>query len=97
MNKAEFIKYLAGRIDYMSPAQVEAAVKSLITIIQDELKDNQRIEIRNFGCFEVKQLPSRNSVNPKTGESISISERRIVRFKAGKALKNLVNDSKDKE
>ena len=51
------------------------------------IQDN-RIEIRGFGSFEVKQANARNGRNPKTGEAVFVPARRKVRFKPGKMLKN---------
>ena len=54
--------------------------------------EGQRLEIRNFGVFEVKSRDARIGRNPRTGEEVPISEKKVATFKPGKALKEYVQD-----
>ena len=63
-------------------ATVQATLDNMI----DTLATTGRIELRNFGVFTVKVTAPRKARNPRTGESVMIGERRVVRFKAGKVM-----------
>jgi integration host factor subunit beta len=62
----------------------------LVIEISECLSEGQRLEIRNFGVFEVKVRDARMGRNPRTGEEVPISEKRVATFKPGKALKEWV-------
>ena len=61
--------------------------------ITETLVDEGRIELRNFGVFEVKRRRARKARNPRTGESVSVPERSVVTFKAGLEMEERVNQS----
>lgn len=63
-----------------------AIVQATLDNMIDTLATTGRIELRNFGVFTVKVTAPRKARNPRTGESVMIGERRVVRFKAGKAM-----------
>jgi nucleoid DNA-binding protein len=66
---------------------VQATLDDLISTLASE----GRIELRNFGVFTVKVSAPRKARNPRTGETVMLGERRVVRFKAGKAMESSVN------
>jgi integration host factor subunit beta len=70
--------------------EVAAIVQATLDAICDSLAEGQRLEIRNFGVFEVKCRDARIGRNPRTGEEVPIAEKRVATFKPGKALKELV-------
>lgn len=92
MTKAEFIKFMSSKIDYMTKEQVDRAVRGTLSAIITGLHGDNRIEIRNFGCFSVKYFAPRQGINPKTGNKIDLPARKKVQFKAGKKLKDRVNN-----
>lgn len=70
--------------------------KDLVEVFFNEIKaclaDNEAVKISGFGNFELRDKPERPGRNPKTGEEIPISARRVVTFKAGQKLRNQVSD-----
>ncbi len=89
MNKTELVAAVAKQTD-LTKAQAEAAVKAFIDTVSDELKKGEKVQLVGFGTFEVSERSARQGRNPQTGETIEISASRTPRFKAGKALKDLV-------
>jgi DNA-binding protein HU-beta len=89
MNKQEMIAKIAKDTD-MSKATAAAAVDSLIDGITKSLKKGDQITFVGFGTFKTAQRKARTARNPQTGAAIKIPKRRVVRFTAGKALKDAV-------
>jgi len=67
-------------------AEVEMDLQSLFEAIAEALQANQRVDLRGFGSFVVKQKKERQGRNPRTGEAITIAAKRDASFKAGKEL-----------
>ena len=89
MNKQELIAKVAKDIG-SSKAHAAAAVDSLIDGITRSLRKGDAITFVGFGTFKTAQRKARTARNPQTGASIKIPKRRVVRFSAGKALKDAV-------
>jgi DNA-binding protein HU-beta len=89
MNKQELIAKIAKDTG-SSKAGASAAVDSLIDGITKSLKKGEAITFIGFGTFKTSQRKARMARNPQTGEAIKIPKRRVVRFTAGKALKQAV-------
>ena len=89
MTKRELVIEVAERLGY-TQNEVANVVQTTLDTISDCLAQGHRIEIRNFGVFEVKTRDARMGRNPRTGEEVPISEKRVAAFKAGKALKECV-------
>jgi len=89
MNKQELIAKIAKDTG-SSKAGASAAVESLIDGITKSLKRGDSITFVGFGTFKTSQRKARTARNPQTGAAIKIPKRRVVRFSAGKALKNAV-------
>jgi len=70
--------------------EVANVVQATLDTITECLAEGQRLEIRNFGVFEVKKRDARIGRNPRTGEEVNIAEKRVATFKPGKALKEYV-------
>jgi nucleoid DNA-binding protein len=70
----------------LGKAQVEAAVDSVFEVIAEALKQNERVDLRGFGSFTVKDRKERQGRNPRTGEAITIAAKRDASFKPGKEL-----------
>lgn len=69
---------------------VKQIVHRVFDTILEALKDGKRIELRNFGVFEVKRRRRRIGRNPKTGEVVPVPERKVVTFKPGLEMKKLI-------
>jgi DNA-binding protein HU-beta len=89
MNKQELIAKIA-RDTELSKVSAAAAVESLIDGITKSLKKGDAITFVGFGTFKTAQRKARTARNPQTGATIKIPKRRVVRFTAGKALKDAV-------
>ena len=90
MNKSELIESLAGKKG-LSFKKAEEIVNAVFGSMTDALLAGDRIEIRGFGSFVVKEYDSYTGRNPKTGESISVKAKKLPFFKVGKELKEKVS------
>lgn len=89
MNKVELIAAVAKKTG-LSKAESAAGVNAMVDLVSDALGKNEKVTITGFGSFDVGVRQARRGVNPHTGKHIEIPELRLPRFKAGKALRNLV-------
>lgn len=89
MNKQELITKIAKDTG-VSKTNASAAVDSFIEGVTRALKKGDSITFVGFGTFKTSQRKARTARNPQTGAPIKIKARRVVRFTAGKALKNMV-------
>ena len=90
MNKTELVAAVAAKAD-ISKKDADKAVAALIDVIIDDIKKGDKVQIVGFGTFEVVDRPAREGRNPKTGKSMPIAASKAPKFKAGKALKDMVN------
>ncbi len=91
MNKTELVAAVAEQAG-LSKKDAEAAVKAFTDVVAEELKKGEKVQLVGFGTFEVSERAAREGRNPKTGETMPIPACRNPKFKAGKALKDLVNE-----
>lgn len=90
MNKVELVNAMAAQTGF-SKKDSEAALKSFISIVSDELAKKEKVQLIGFGTFETRKRAARTGRNPQTGKELKIAEATIPAFKAGKALKEKVN------
>jgi len=90
MKKADLVDVVAQQKNIPRPT-VEATIDSLIEAVAEGLARGERIDLRGFGAFAVRDSAARTGRNPQTGESIQIAARRVPTFKAGKELRDRVN------
>ena len=91
MNKTELVAAIAERSE-LSKKDAEQALKAFVDVVTDELKKGEKIQLVGFGTFEVAKRAAREGINPKTKEPITIPECMSPKFKAGKALKDAINE-----
>lgn len=91
MNKAELITAINGQTN-LSKKDVEAVLKSFVDVVSNELKKGEKVQLVGFGTFEVSERPEREGRNPRTGETMTIEASKSPKFKAGKALKDMINE-----
>ena len=91
MNKSDLIEVLAQKAGHLSQKEVELIVDTIFESMTTALSTGDRIEIRGFGCFEIRTRPARLARNPKTGDKVPVQERRVPFFKVGKELRERVN------
>lgn len=81
----------------MGSRDVELAVNCMIEQIADTLASGERIEIRDFGSFTVRQRTARIARNPKTGEPVAIPAKAVIHFKPGKQMKDRIDQARDQD
>ncbi|MDX2277180.1 MAG: HU family DNA-binding protein [Hyphomonadaceae bacterium] len=89
MNKAELVADVAERISEPK-AKVEEAIDAVFEAIRAELKRGGDVRLPAFGVFDVKDTAARTARNPQTGEEVAVPAGKKVRFKPGKALKEVI-------
>ena len=90
MNKTELVAAMAEKTG-LSKKDAEAALKAFTDVVAEELKKGEKIQLVGFGTFEVSERAARTGRNPQTGAEMTIPASKSPKFKAGKALKDLVN------
>lgn len=90
MNKSELIKTLAEETN-LPMEDATLVVNTFVDAMKDALIAGERIEIRGFGSFKVKEYSGYAGRNPKTGESVEVTPKRLPFFRAGKELKEYIN------
>ena len=91
MTKAELVEDVA-RAAELTKKDAERLVEIVFESIIDTLNQGEKIELRGFGSFRVRQRGARRGRNPKTGEPVDIPAKRVPYFKPGKELKELINE-----
>ena len=90
MNRTELISAMSEKSE-LTKVDTEKALKAFIDTVTEELKNGGKAQLVGFGTFEVAERAERQGRNPKTGEAITIPASKSPKFKAGKALKDIVN------
>lgn len=90
MNKAELVAAIAEKTE-LSKKDSEKALKAFIDVVTEELKKGEKVQLVGFGTFETSKRAAREGRNPQTGETMTIAASKAPKFKAGKALKDMVN------
>ncbi|MCG8443623.1 MAG: integration host factor subunit beta [Caulobacterales bacterium] len=96
MIKSQLIAALAEQHPQLTHANAERAVNRILEEIAIALERGDRVEIRGFGAFSVRVRPARQGRNPRTGESVPVKEKHVPFFKAGKELRERVDNSRRK-
>ena len=92
MMKSELIQGLAAMNPHLYLRDIEKIVDTVFNEITDELARGDRVELRGFGAFSVKERASRVGRNPRTGETVEVEAKRLPFFKTGKALREKLNE-----
>ncbi|MBO4300702.1 MAG: integration host factor subunit beta [Desulfovibrio sp.] len=91
MNKSELVNTLAVSAD-ISEGEASIFVDTFFNEMRKALIEGKRVEIRGFGSFKIKEYASYTGRNPKTGESVQVSPKKLPFFRAGRDLKAFIND-----
>ena len=91
MNKTELVAAIAEQTE-LSKKDAEKALKAFTDIVADELKKGEKVQLVGFGTFEVSERAAREGRNPQSGEPMKIAASKAPKFKAGKALKDMINN-----
>lgn len=90
MNKTELVEAMAKQ-SKLSKKDTEAALKAFTEVVSKALKKGDKVQLVGFGTFEVSKRAAREGRNPQTGAAMKIPASKAPKFKAGKALKDMLN------
>jgi integration host factor subunit beta len=91
MIKSELVQAIAEKNPHLYQRDVENIVNAIFDEISDALSRGDRVELRGFGAFSVKNRPARVGRNPRTGVSVNVEEKWVPFFKTGKELRERLN------
>jgi len=91
MNKSDLMNTIAAQVTHIPAKDVELLINTIFDCMSESLQKGQRIELRGFGTFEIRERQPRQGRNPKTGLKVQVGLRRVPFFKVGKELKDRVN------
>ena len=91
MTKAELVEQVSERLD-LTKKQTEVIVNILFNSITEALSQGDKVELRGFGSFRTRHRNPREGRNPKTGASVHIPAKKVPFFKAGKELREMVDN-----
>ena len=97
MLRSELVNRLADAHPHLPLKRVEQAVDVIFEEISSALVRGDRVELRGFGAFSVRQRDARVGRNPRTGETVHVPAKRVPFFKAGKELRMRINNGIDPE
>ncbi len=90
MNKQELVSAMAEKSG-LTKADSEKALNAMIEAVKGSLKKKDSVQLIGFGTFSVSERAARTGRNPQTGKEIKIAAKKVAKFKAGKALDEVVN------
>jgi integration host factor subunit beta len=93
MTKSELIQRIAELNPHLYHRDVERIVTTIFEEISEALARGDRVELRGFGAFSVKQRDARVGRNPRTGDAVQVAEKHIPFFKTGKLLRERMNEN----
>ena len=96
MTKKEIVKTISEEIG-LTQLKTKEIVQKTFDAIVETLVEDRRIELRNFGVFEVKKRAARKARNPRTGDKVSVPEKFVVTFKPGKEMEERVRELERRE
>lgn len=91
MNKTELVEKVAASAG-LTKTQADSAINALVETLTEALKAQDKVTLKGFGTFEVRERSARMGRNPKTGETMEIGASKVPAFKASSALKKEVNE-----
>ena len=93
MTKSDLIVRLAERFPQLVAKDADLAVKMILDALSEALAKGDRVEIRGFGSFSLNYRPPRMGRNPKSGGKVNVPEKWVPHFKAGKELRERVDNA----
>ena len=91
MIKSELIQRISQKNPHLYHRDVERIINTVFDKIVDAMGNGDRVELRGFGAFSVKERQSREGRNPRTGEAVQVEAKRVPFFKTGKELRERLN------
>ena len=93
MTKSDLIELLANEVEQFSRQDVDDSVDKILERMSAALASGQRIEVRDFGAFSLRDRPPRMGRNPRTGEAVAVVGTSAVYFRPGKELRERVDNA----
>ena len=97
MIKSELVQRLAKAHPHLYQRDIERIVNTVLDEITEALARGDRVELRGFGAFSVKNRPARTGRNPRTGAHVEVTEKSVPFFKTGKDMRERLNIEGDNE
>ncbi|NNE25187.1 MAG: integration host factor subunit beta [Rhizobiales bacterium] len=97
MIKSGLVQTIAQQNMHLYHRDVERIINTILDEIIDALAQGDRVELRGFGAFSVKEREARIGRNPRTGETVSVTAKRVPFFKTGKELRERLNETPPQE
>lgn len=91
MTRSELIEMVSERLEGFTLKQTEIIVGTIFDSVKEALSRGEKVELRGFGNFRLKTRRPRKARNPKTGESVNVPGKKVIYFKTGKELRELLN------
>jgi integration host factor subunit beta len=91
MIRSELIQKIADENPHLYQRDVERIVNTIFEEVVDAMARGDRVELRGFGAFSVKQREARTGRTPRTGEAVAVEEKHVPFFKTGKLLRDRLN------
>lgn len=91
MNRTELVAAMAEKTQ-LSKKDADLALKAFIDVVSEEMQKGEKVQLVGFGTFEVSERAAREGRNPQTGAPMKIAASKAPKFKAGKALKDMINE-----
>ncbi len=95
MIKSELVQRIAADNPHLYQRDVETIVNTILDTIVGALAEGDRVELRGFGAFSIKERPARVGRNPRTGEKVAVEEKVVPFFKSGKEIRERLNNGQD--
>ena len=92
INRSQLIERITDKQKHLSPRDVDESVKLIFDHIAEGLSRNDRVELRGFGSFSLRERRPRMACNPRTGDHVMLGTRRVPHFKPGKNLREKLRD-----
>ncbi|MCG2813390.1 MAG: integration host factor subunit beta [Thermodesulfovibrionales bacterium] len=91
MTRSVLVDKVSEKVEGLTRKQTEIVMETVFDSIKEALQRGEKIEIRGFGKFRLKTRNPRKARNPKTGASVDVPSKRVLHFKVGKELRELLN------
>ncbi len=91
MIRSEMVQKLCEDFPDLTQREVEGVVSAIFDSITDQLAQGGRVELRGFGAFSAREREARTGRNPRTGEAVEVSAKRVPYFKPGKEMRERLN------
>lgn len=92
MTKSELVKNLTKKFPHLKEKEVESLLAIILQEISSSLAKGDRVELRGFGAFSLRKRAARTARNPRTGEKVKVEDRNSIYYRAGKGLREYINE-----